>query len=117
MNFEGSEEEKLPENLAKIKSVLLEGVIVGNYCEPEDQGDYKIECVYDTGTEPETGTSRDDDAVVKVTESDGTVQYAKVNYYHRSGQINGVTFVTEDEANVFIKKEQEYFKPYWEDKK
>ena len=115
MNFEGSEDEVLPENLAKIKSVLLKGEIGGHYGEPENQGEYKIKCIYDTGEQPETGISRDDDAVVKVTESDATVQYAKVNYYHRSGKIHGITFMTEDEANAFIEKQKEYYKKYWDE--
>jgi len=109
--------ENLPETLENIKERLMAGTVVGSYEAPKDMGDLSVENLYDTGHEPETGTARDDSAVLKITEKDGAIHYAKVTYYFRSGKVSDVSFISENEADELIKTEQEYFKKQWEEKK
>lgn len=121
MNIDNQEtgelaEENLPENLENIKERLMAGIIVGSYEAPKDMGDCTVENLYDTGHEPETGTARDDNAILKITEKDGSIHYAKATYYFRSGKVGDISFISENEADEFMKSQQEYFKQHWEGK-
>ncbi|MFA6269713.1 MAG: hypothetical protein WC657_00700 [Candidatus Paceibacterota bacterium] len=116
MGIEDLNKIDLPENLAKIKEKLLRGGVGSTYETPEIEG-CEVKTMYDTGNEPSTGTTRDDEVIIKLTEENGNVVFAKLEYFHRNGEIHGLEFVTEEEANKFIEEQREYFKPYWEEKK
>lgn len=103
----------LPEDLARIKDQLLAGKVIASYQVPSVEG-YAALVVYDTGHEPDAEVAHDDHAIVKLTKSDSTVLYAKVNYYFRLKEIRDITLISENEASEFIEQEREYHKSYKE---
>jgi len=80
-----------------------------------DFGEMKIR--YDTGQEPQSSVF---EAILQVTESDGNILHFKVSYvpysYYLPNQFENVEAVlpmTEEEAEEFIRRTTEFYKPYW----
>ncbi len=115
MSLEGKNSDALPEILERIRTEVLK--MKHGDLRTEEVPGCKIEILYDSGDEPETGTKRDDDMVIKITEDSGEVSYANLSYNPRSGENYDLHFFTEVEAQNFIEKEIAHYKPFWEEKK